>query len=396
MIGDRLRRRRQALGLSLQELADQLNQLGIRLSRASLSNYENNKAMPNAKTLWGLAKILESSMDYFVTEKSTKVILQGFRKKAHTSQAKVDQFTAFVLDEVEKRVELDSLLGEADPKDIPDQVTIRSLDEAESIANDLRQKWKLGDQPIASVAALLEARGWYVIDVPNDPDYDGLSGYVASNHRPFAVTRKGIPIDRTRLNLLHEAGHSYVVCDDPKMTEKAAFRFAAALLLPASRVFAELGKKRESIDLNELLTLKKRYGLSMQAIVVRLRDLEVISESYCSLLFRYFNRLNIRVDETGSQDLKFEEEPLAFSAKVHRAYAEGLLSEADALRLLPGFHAETDSTSRLSSTEIKRILALSEEERDKILDASAEASIDIYNNPDVNISGLVDDISEYS
>ena len=53
---DRIKRKRQALGLSLQDLADRLEGLGIRLSRAALSNYENNKATPNAKTLWGIAK----------------------------------------------------------------------------------------------------------------------------------------------------------------------------------------------------------------------------------------------------------------------------------------------------------------------------------------------------
>ncbi|MGO8693384.1 MAG: helix-turn-helix domain-containing protein [Rectinemataceae bacterium] len=396
MIGDRIKRKRQALGLSLQDLADRLEGLGIRLSRAALSNYENNKATPNAKTLWGIAKLLEASMDYFVEERNVEIVLQGFRKKASATQTKVDQMKAFVLDELEKRMELDSVLGEAAPKDLPVQTVLEDPAEAEGIARKTRKVWELGDQPIASVSTLLEARGWYVLEVPDDPEFDGVAGYVESNHRPFAVSRRGIPVDRTRLNLLHEAGHAFVACADEKENEKAAFRFATAILFPKECVFDEIGRKRESITMDELLYAKKKYGLSMQAIVFRLRDLEVISDSYFTLFFRYFSQMGFRKEEPGSKELKFQEEAMALGGKVHRAFAEGLITEADAARLLPGFRVSVEAPGRIASSEIKRILSLPTEERERILAASAEAVKDAYENPDVNISGLVDDIIEYT
>lgn len=396
MIGDRIRRRRQAQGLSLQDLADRLEGLGIKLSRAALSNYENNKATPNAKTLWGIAKILGASMDYFVEERNVEIVLQGFRKKASASQAKLDQVKAFVLDELEKRVELDSILGEPDLKDSPVQTKLKDPAEAEDLARKIRKSWGLGDQPIASVSSLLEARGWYVLEVPDDPEFDGVAGYVESNRRPFAVSRKGIPIDRTRLNLLHEAGHAFVSCADEKENEKAAFRFATALLFPKEQVFDEIGRKRDSITVDELLYAKKKYGLSMQAIAFRLKDLEVISESYFTLFFRFFSQMGFRKEEPGSKELKFQEEPMVFGGKVHRAFAEGLITEADAARLMPGFRVSADAPGRIASSEIKRILSLPTEERERILAASAEAVKDAYDDPDVNSSGLVDDLIEYT
>jgi len=396
MIGDRIRRKRQALGLSLQDLADRLEGLGIKLSRAALSNYENHKATPNAKTLWGISKILEASMDYFVEERNVEIVLQGFRKKASATQTKVDQVKAFVLDELEKRIELDSVLGEAESKNYPVQTKLEDSAEAEVVARKIRKAWELGDQPIASVSSLLESKGWYVLEVPDDPEFDGVAGYVESNHRPFAVSRRGIPVDRTRLNLLHEAGHAFISCADEKENEKAAFRFATALLFPKDRVFDEIGRKRDSIAIDELLFAKKKYGLSMQAIAFRLKDLEVISESYFTLFFRYFSQMGFRKEEPGSKELKFQEESMAFGGKVHRAFAEGLITEADAARLLPGFRASADAPSRIASSEIKRILSLPSEERERILAASAEAVKDAYDDPDVNSSGLVDDLIEYS
>lgn len=395
MIGDRIKRKRQAQGLSLQDLADRLEALGIKLSRAALSNYEMNKASPNAKTLWGIAKILNTTMDYFLSENETAIVLQGFRKKASTSQSRVEHIKAYIYDEIEKRIELDSILGEEWSAELPVQYNISSVEEAEDLAIRQRAAWNLGDQPIASVTSFLEAKGWYVLQIPNEQDFDGMAGYIESSRRPFAVSRSGIAVDHIRLNLLHEAGHAYVAGKDDKESEKAAFRFAASLLYPRERVWEEIGRKRNSIDIEELLVAKARYGLSMQAIVYRLRDLAVISESYYVLLFRYFNGMGIRVDEPGSNDLKFQESPMVFRGKVHRAFSEGLISESDAERLLPGFRSSSDSPGRLSSVEIKRILSLTSEERDKILEISAHAAVEAYADPDVNISGLADDIIEH-
>jgi len=396
MIGDRIKRKRQAQGLSLQDLADRLKDLGIQLSRAALSTYEKNKASPNAKTLWGIAKILNTSMDYFVAEDDTSIVLQGFRKKASLSQTRVEQIKAFIHDEIEKRIELDSILGDDEAPDLPNQRLVSSLDEAEDLAIQQRTAWNLGDQPLSSVTSLLEAKGWYVIQAPNEQGFDGLAGYVESTHRPFAVSRGGIAIDRLRINLLHEAGHAFVTAQDDKESEKAAFRFAASMLFPPDRVREDFGRKRTSVDVEELLVAKARYGLSMQAIAYRLRDLGVISESYFVLLFRYFNGMGFRVEEPGSNELKFEETPMDFKSKVHRAFSESLISSEDAARLLPGFRSSSDFSARLSSAEIRRLLSLSNEERNKILEASAQAVIEAYADTDVNISGLADDIIEQS
>jgi transcriptional regulator with XRE-family HTH domain len=396
MIGDRIKRKRQAQGLSLQDLADRLEGLGIKLSRAALSTYETNKSSPNAKTLWGIAKILNTTMEYFVADGDDGIVLQGFRKRASLAQTKVEQIKSYIYDEIEKRMELDAILGEDPPTDSPTQQMVSSLDAAEDAAIELRAQWKLDDQPIASVTALLEFKRWYVLHIPDEQYFDGMAGYIESTHQPFVVSRLGISADRIRLNLIHEAGHAFIAAQDEKTSEKAAFRFAAAFLYPRERVWEEFGHKRTSVDIEELLIAKARYGLSMQAIVYRLRNLEVISESLYVSLCRYFSGMGFRVEEPGSSELKFEESPMDFRRKVHRAWSEGLISTTDAERFLPDFRASQDSVTRLSSLEIKRILSLSNAEREKVLEASAQAALESYADPDVNIAGVVDDIIEYS
>lgn len=255
---------------------------------------------------------------------------------------------------------------------------------------------ELGYQPISSVTDLLESNGWYVLRIADDQGFDGMAGYIQATRRPFAVSRGEIAVDRVRLNLLHEAGHAFIGAEDDKLGEKAAFRFAASMLYPKERVYAEFGRKRTSVDVEELLVAKTRYGLSMQAIAYRLKDLGVISESFFVLLFRYLNGMGFRKEEPGSKDLKFDETPSAFRRKVYRAVSEGLISLSDAERFLPDFRAGAESPSRLSTVEIMRLFSLPVEERNKVLEAAAQAAAGLYSDPDVNISGLADDVIEYS
>ena len=56
--------------------------------------------------------------------------------------------------------------------------------------------------------------------------------------------------------------------------EKAAHRFAAAFLAPAECVRSEVGERRSRISIEELLLLKQRFGMSMQACAYRLKDSE--------------------------------------------------------------------------------------------------------------------------
>ncbi len=384
MIGDRIRRKRLAAGISLQDLADSLIGERVHLSKAALSNYETNKTLPNAAVLWALAKIFGVSMEYFVREQETAITL-GYRKRSRLGKQKHDQIIAIVRDEIEKRIEIEKILGLEPIFEPLVQQQISSLDEAEGIAEKTRHDWNLGDQPIASVTALLEDKGWYVIHSPDEEAFDGLAGFVQQNNRPFAVSRGGISVDRLRLNLLHEAGHVFIKSQEERLTEKAAFRFAAAMLFPRTKVYEEVGKSRSSLSMDQLVLLKLKYGLSIQAMVFRFRDLGIISGSYLSLILAYLNKLRIRVEEPGSKDLTFQEVPTAFRTYVYRARSEGLISEHDFAIFLPDLAARTGRPGLGSSAELKRMLSLPTEELEEVLEAAASAARGDYEKSDVNL-----------
>jgi len=108
-------------------------------------------------------------------------------------------------------------------------------------------------------------------------------------------------------------------------------QFAAAMLLPAEIAFREIGKSRTKIMIPELGALKKQYGISMQAIMMRAKDLGIISENYCRQFFFMIKQAEWRVVEPYSYI--GEEKSSRFEQLVFRALAEGLISLSKAAAL---------------------------------------------------------------
>ena len=79
--------------------------------------------------------------------------------------------------------------------------------------------------------------------------------------------------------------------------EKAAFRFAGAFLAPAPLVFREIGRKRYTVQLQELIILKKFFGMSIQALLYRMHDLEIINKSLYTHACIQINKLGFKKRE---------------------------------------------------------------------------------------------------
>ena len=108
------------------------------------------------------------------------------------------------------------------------------------------------------------------------------------------------------------------------LDEQAAARlFAGALLYPADAVRVEFGAHRKRVTVDELLAARKRWGMSVQGVLRRLRDLQVIDETTYKWWCMFVNRAGWRTEEPG-------EEPREYSTWVethaHRAAAEGLIA----------------------------------------------------------------------
>lgn len=282
-IGSRIRLARVRAGLTMQELA---NQVGV--SKTAVSKFEKGETAPRQSTLLRLAKSLSVGVEFFFREVKVDTIAPAYRKHSKIGKRLQETIEAKILETVERYLMVDDLFpDELSLKEVLPQIRINSVKDAELAANELREKWKLGTDPIDDLCGRLEKSGVKVIAIEGPKGFDGFSCWVKNDAQvPVIAFNVNVPGDRQRFNLAHELGH-LVHDESPDVDiEKAAHRFAGAFLVPDEAVYAELGKKRSNLSFNELRLLKRKYGVSIQLWIRRAYDLKIIDKSTYTSLFR--------------------------------------------------------------------------------------------------------------
>jgi Zn-dependent peptidase ImmA (M78 family) len=154
------------------------------------------------------------------------------------------------------------------------------LEDVEVIAARARSFWRIPSGPIANVTAMAESRGVVVVAVGDfDPGIDAFT--LKDPERPVVVlcSDKGVAT-RRRFDLAHEIAHITLHgerAEKPRWQETQAHRFASALLMPADEIRDYLPTRGD--DLRALEQIAHDWGVSMQAAMVRARDLGRIDEA---------------------------------------------------------------------------------------------------------------------
>lgn len=377
MIGQRLRQQRLARGLSLEKLAARMG--GI-VTKQALSKYEHGKMRPSPVVLNKLAATLSVKAAYLWSEPTIRVEFIAYRKGSGLPKKEQERIESLVRQTLEERVQLQELIGKIEDAAVPVQALPgETVEDAERAARDLREQWNLGLDSIASVMGVMESHCIHGLEIDARDRFDGISAVAYDEEQRVkaaaVVTRRGVAGERQRLNLTHELGHLVLRVPedmDEKKEEKVAFRFGAAFLAPADTVRREIGSHRSRINLRELLLLKERFGMSIQALLYRLRDLGIITEVHYQQWCRNINRRGWRKQEP------FEllpEQSMWMRQSVLHAVAERLVTKEMAERML-GEPVEMEQS--LSLVERRAFMELSLEERRRILARQAEKMAKSY------------------
>jgi transcriptional regulator with XRE-family HTH domain len=365
---NRIKQLRLARAMSLDDLADTMG--GI-VTKQALSKYELGHSTPSASVLNQLAAALKvKAMDLWAPP-AIQVNFQGYRKRASLPKKWQASFEALVCTKLQERLPLQEYCYSAVPFDLPVHgFPVKTEADAEDAAETLRDRWKLGVDSIGDLTAVLEDHLVHVLEMEGPEKFDGISALVrdpAGKLRAAAVvSRVGCPGDRQRLNLAHELGHLVMKPAAQVDEEKAAFRFAGAFLAPRACIEREIGTKRTTLRLGELLILKRRFGMSVQALLRRLFDLETITDSYYRWWCIYINKMHWRTQEPEPLP---SEKPSWFRQTVLRCLAEGFVSVAEAEKLLG---EKIESEAGPGMLRRRSFLKLPMEERRRILAAQAE------------------------
>lgn len=333
VFAERFKSARLMNGFSLQDLADVLDN---KLSRQALHRYEKGEVIPDTEKINLLSKALKVSTDYFF--RTTKVELSNVE---YRKLSKMPQKDAAIINEKTKEylsryLELEEIIGlqnafEHPLKDFP---IVTKYEQVNNAANILRHKWELGKGPIFNIVELLEDKNIKVVKLDVAEDFDGLQTFVNGNIPVVAYNvRKANKPDRIRFTLLHELAHLLLKFGDitEKEKETLCHQFSGAMLLPEETIKAELGAHRNKLSTLELGNIKKQYGISMQAIVMRARACSIINDHYTKQFFFFMKQMNWRVDEP--VEYEGAEESNRFKQLLFRALIEDQISMSKAASL---------------------------------------------------------------
>lgn len=325
-IGPRIKLARAKAGLSLRELAELVG-----VSPTAISKFERGEATPRQSTLLKLAKALSVGIEYFFREIRVQTMAPAYRKHSRFGARSQEALEATVVETVERHLTAEELFPEDFfPAATLPRFAIASVQDAEQAADRLREKWSLGSDPIQDFCGRLEIQGVKVVPLGGPDGFDGFSCLV-NGDIPVIAFNSSISGDRQRFSLCHELGHLVLEPASSVDVEKAAHRFAGAFLVPAQAARGELGRKRTKLSFDELLLLKKEYGVSVQVWIRRALDLGIIDPGTYSMLFRQLSARGWRTKEPNGIP---SEQPRRLRLLIHQALAENLITPSFAAVLL--------------------------------------------------------------
>lgn len=342
MFGQRLRLARKRAGLSMRELADAMIP---NVTAQAISKYEADKMLPSSAVLVGLGKVLDVSLDFLMSGQVEALDGIEFRKHSGASARDRAKAEAILIDSLERYLAIEHIL------DMPADVgwvegrrydSVASEAQIDERADELRDAWDLGMDPIPSLCDLLEDKGIKVVEADLPESINGLSCHVLRGGEIVAeavVVSGRINVERKRLTLAHEFAHRIVrSTGNPTINVEAAMnRFAGAFLVPGRRLQEEMGLHRHRVTYYEIMRLKHMYGVSAAAVLVRLGQVRVLPPAAVRHAFATFARSwrKSEPDPIGeNHGFATLEKPRRFEGLVSRAVGEELISPVRAAALL--------------------------------------------------------------
>ncbi|WP_019543608.1 ImmA/IrrE family metallo-endopeptidase [Selenomonas bovis] len=319
--GQRLRDALQFRGKKMAELS---RETGI--SRQSLSLYANEENVPPYENVQRIAKNLDFPSEYFLSEdKCTTVTTNTYfrsqaaaKKKEQNAQEKKLEYTAKMYEILLNYVDFPALhltlpMGiYADADDVVNAEPEEMQEKIEKLTLSLRKAWGIGNAPIENMQFLLESNGIVMTGFRNVDDKidafsqkvhvkNGDSVYIVA----LALGKK--PRERLRFDMAHELGHIMMHNWDESnedlnreefnAIERQANMFASAFLLPRESFGKMVSPYATNIEFYR--SLKKKWGVSMQAMMYRARQLDIISVNQFQYMMRQISQKGWRTHEPG-------------------------------------------------------------------------------------------------
>lgn len=299
--GERLKSARIYRSMTIAELAEAAD-----ITKQAISSYENDKGNPSLETLLKLISALGFPRDYFYEEDKDKVKVGNTYFRALLTTNKKDRLSQVEKIKVLSRVYhfLNKYI-DFPPLNVPKIDYDMSIEQK---ALKLREKWGLGLDPIPNMVRLLEKNGFIVASfLTEGKSIDAFSQRQEVNGDEYYFIVLGSDknsASRRQFDSAHELGHiilhdwsldlEQVSREEFRQLEQEANQFAAAFLLPKESFVSDLIYPNR---LDFYVELKKKWKVSISAMVMRAHQLKVISPNQYQYLIRQISKRGWRTKE---------------------------------------------------------------------------------------------------
>ena len=287
--------------LTGEELAERVG-----VKKQAISQFENGKSNPEYDTIKNISEALGFPVEFFY--ENPKDVLVGntfFRaqftsnKRDLNSQKIKASYVAHLHYTLSRFVDFPHL-------NLPNFDDNVSPTDA---AKKLRDYWGLGNEPIADIINVMERNGIIMSEFATDSaKIDAFSQYVEINEvNTWCVIlgNEKRSFVRRQFSCAHELGHillhekyaefDSVEREEFRKREDEANEFAAELLLPSDSFYLDL--KIQPNRLNRYIDLKRKWKVSISAMVMRAYALEAINANQYQYLMRQISANGWRTSE---------------------------------------------------------------------------------------------------
>ena len=361
--GQRLRQARLYKGLSINDLAELLG-----VSKQAISQYETSNVTPDFDKMRIITNELNFPSSYFFQEDSFDVnakttyfrALLSANKNARLQQVVKVKHLAMIYEILSNYLEFPQL-------NIPDVSEFINNDEIdyEAMSQKIREYWEIGQKPIEDFPYLLEKNGIIVASYPVSQDnIDAYSQKInVEGNDKFIIVLSDDKNSAVRSNFdaAHELGHillhdwnldlEELSREDLKKQEKQANNFAAAFLLPKEAFLKDVSLYPK--DLKYYIELKRKWKVSISAMLIRANKLGVINDNQYQYLMKQMTFNKWRQNEP-LDNVIIKQEPILLNKSIEMLIGNNVFNPQEFLDEL------AENNISMKADEVEKLLNLPE------------------------------------